>query len=240
MLAGVSVDYYIRLERGDARGASEEVLAGVSRALQLDNADRAHLQDLLRATDTGSVVRREHIRPEVKRIVDAMSGMPAMVRNRRLDVLYANTLGYAFYSEMFRNPIRPANPARFVFLDSSAPEFFLDWSTATHNMVALLRAEHGRNPSDLALSDLIEELSTRSPRFRDLWTDHEVLFHRTGVGRYHHPIAGNLTLIYEDLDIAADPGQTILVFTAGSDSETREALQRLADWAATTEPVREP
>jgi transcriptional regulator with XRE-family HTH domain len=235
MLAGVSVDYYIRLERGDARGASEEVLDGVARALRLDQAERSHLRDLVHSADTDVALRAEQIRPEVKRIVDSMAGMPAMVRNRRLDILYANELGYGFYSEMYRNPARPANPARFVFLDPRAHEFFLDWETAANDMVALLRAETGRTPSDQALSELVEELSTRSDRFRDLWENHEVLFHRTGVGRFHHPVAGDLTLIYEDLDVAADPGQTILVFTAESDRESQAALQRLADWAATRE-----
>jgi len=238
MLAGVSVDYYVRLERGDALGASEEVLDGVARALQLDEAERAHLQDLFRSADTARVVREEQVRPEVKRIVDAMAGMPAMVRNRRLDILYANRLGYGLYSEVYRDPIRPANPARFVFLDPRAPEFFLDWDTAANNMVALLRAEAGHNPSDRALSNLVEELSTSSGRFRDLWADHDVLFHRTGVGSFHHPIAGDLTLIYEDLNVAADPGQTILVFTPEPGSESQEALEHLADWAATHDPTR--
>lgn len=238
MLAGVSVDYYIRLERGDARGASEEVLDGVARALQLDEAERAHLQDLLRSTDSPSVVPREEVRPEVKLIVDAMVGMPAMVRNRRLDILYANILGYALYFEMYRNPIRPANPARFLFLDQSSNVFSDDWQRAAYDMVALLRAEYGRNPSDHALSELIEELSNASPRFRELWNDHEVLFHRTGIGHFHHPVAGDLTLIYEDLDIAADPGQTILVFTAEPDSESEKALERLAMWASTHKPTQ--
>lgn len=237
VLAGVSVDYYIRLERGDARGASEEVLDGVARALQLDEAERAHLGDLLRSNDSPSVAPREEVRPEVKQIVDAMVGMPAMVRNRRLDILYANTLGHALYSEMYRNPVRPANPARFLFLDQSPGIFTDDWERAAYDMVALLRAEHGRNPADHSLSEFIEELSEGSPKFRELWNDHEVLFHRTGIGRFHHPNAGDLTLIYEDLDIAADPGQTILVFTAEPDSESESALQRLAKWASTPRPT---
>jgi len=235
MLAGVSVDYYIRLERGNARGASEEVLDGVARALLLDHAERAHLKDLL-GSETAPVVREEHVRAAVKSIVDAMVGMPAMVRNRRLDILYANTLGHALYAEMYRNPVRPANPARFLFLDDPSSTFSHEWDTAAKDMVALLRAEHGRNPSDKTLSDFIEELSSTSPKFRELWNRHEVLFHRTGIGRFHHPVVGDLTLIYEDLDIAADPGQTILAFTAEPDSESKEALQRLAEWALAQPP----
>lgn len=235
MLAGVSVDYYIRLERGDARGASMEVLDGVARALQLDEAERAHLKDLL-GSETSHVVREEQVRDAVKWVVDAMVWTPAMVRNRRLDILYANTLGYALYAEMYRNPIRPANPARLLFLDDPPATFSHDWDTAAKDMVALLRAEHGRNPTDQRLSELIEELSSRSSRFRELWGDHEVLFHRTGIGHFNHPAVGDLTLIYEDLDIAADPGQTILVFTAEPDSESEKALQRLAQWASTQNP----
>ncbi len=238
MLAGVSVDYYIRLERGDARGASEEVLDGVARALQLDDAERAHLRDLLRSSDIATIVRPEGVRPEVRLIVDAMVGMPAMVRNRRLDILYANALGYALYSEMYRNPERPANPARFLFLDQTSNIFSEDWERAAYDMVALLHAEYGRNPADHALSELVEELTSKSERFRELWNDHEVLFHRTGVGHFHHPEAGDLTLVYEDLDIAADPGQTILVFTAEPGSESEQALQRLAEWAATHDPTQ--
>jgi hypothetical protein len=238
MLAGVSVDYCIRLERGDARGASAEVIDGVARALQLDDAERAHLQDLLRSTDTAPAVQEEVVRPEVKRIVDAMVGMPAMVRNRRLDILYANALGYGLYSEMYRNPIRPANSARFVFLDPQAPGFFLDWDAAAADMVALLRAETGRSPADRALAELVEELSGRSDRFRRLWADHDVLFHRTGVGRFRHPIAGDMILGYEDLDVAADPGQTLLVFTADAGSASQEALERLSDWVGTRGPTR--
>lgn len=237
MLAGVSVDYYIRLERGDARGASVEVLDGVARALRLDEAERAHLRDLLGSAGSTPVVRQDEVRPEVKRIVDSMTDMPAMVRNRRLDILYANTLGYALYSEMYRNPIRPANPARYLFLDRTSEIFSEGWEKAAYDMVALLRAELGRNPTDQALSDMVDELSS-SPAFRELWDDHEVLFHRTGLGRFHHPVAGDLELIYEDLDIAADPGQTILVFTAQPASESEKALQRLAQWASTNPPVR--
>lgn len=237
MLAGVSVDYYIRLERGDARGASEEVVDGVARALHLDGAERAHLRDLLRSADTVSVADAEAVRPSVRRIVDAMAGMPAMVRNRRLDILHANPLGYALYSEMYRDPTRPANPARFLFLGRPSGIFSEDWGKAASDMVALLRAEYGRNPTDRALSELIDELSTGSPEFRERWEDHEVLFHRTGVGHFHHPAVGDLTLIYEDLDVAADPGQTILVFTAEPGSESEEGLRRLAEWASGHDPT---
>jgi hypothetical protein len=164
--------------------------------------------------------------------------MPALVRNRRLDILYANRLGSTFYSEIYRDPVRPANPARFVFLDPRAREFFVDWEAAAHNIVALLRAEAGRNAYDRALSDLIGELSTRSVEFRVRWAAHNVLFHRLGVSHYHHPLVGDLTLAYEDLDIPADHGQTILVFTAEPGSVSEEALHELARWSSAREKSR--
>jgi hypothetical protein len=147
-------------------------------------------------------------------VVDSMAAMPALVRDRRLDVLYANPLGAAFYSEVYRDPNRPPNPARFVFLDPRSREFYVEWERAAHDMVALLRAEAGRSPYDRALSDLVGELSTRSEEFRVRWAAHDVLFHRNGVRRFRHPLVGELTLAYEDLDLPGDPDQTILVFTA--------------------------
>jgi transcriptional regulator with XRE-family HTH domain len=233
MLAGVSVDYYIRLERGEAPGASEEVLDGVARALQLDQAERTHLEDLFRSGEPPARVEAEEVvRPEVKRIVDAMVGMPSMVRNRRLEILHANTLGYGLYAGVYDHPARPANPARYVFLDPASHSFFEPWETAADNMVALLRAEAGRNPTDHILSKLIDELSAGSEEFRNRWSAHDVLFHRTGVSHLHHPAIGDLTLAYEDLVLPEDPGQTILVFTAEPGSESQEALDRLAQWAS--------
>jgi len=237
MLAGVSVDYYIRLERGDARGASNEVLDGIARALQLDNDERSHLFDLIRSAGSSAVPRHERVRPAVQKIVDGMTGMPAMVRNRRLDILYANSLGRALYSGAYDNPIRPVNPARYVFLDQHSGTFSDDWERAADDMVALLRAEAGRNPTDRSLTELIEELSA-SEEFVKRWNAHDVLFHRTGVARFHHPATGYLTLSYEDFDIAADPGQTLLIFAAESGSESERALEHLAEWAATHEPTQ--
>jgi transcriptional regulator with XRE-family HTH domain len=241
LLANISVEYYTRLERGNARGASQGVLDGIARALQLDEAERAHLLDLVRAANAVSPAGRDPAQPEVREavrlIVDSITGMPAMVRNRRLDILYANRLGYAFYSDVYRDPVRPANPARFVFLDPRSSEFFIDWEAAAHDMVALLRAEAGRNPSDRALSDMVDELSARNAAFRVRWAAHNVLFHRSGVRGFHHPIVGDLTLAYEDLELPADPGQTVLVFTAEPNSPSRDALDRLASWASTHDPL---
>jgi len=230
MLAGVSVDYYIRLERGDARGASDDVLDGIARALHLDADERSHLLDLIRRADLLPPQRQEGVRPAVRRMIDAMAGVAAMVRNRRLDILYANRLGRALYSEAYKDPIRPANPARYVFLDESSRRFFADWERAADDMVALLRAETGRNPTDHLLVELIEELSVGSHEFSSRWTTHDVLFNRNGVARFHHPVVGDLTLDYEDLILPEDPGQTVLVFTAAPGSESQDVLMQLAAW----------
>lgn len=237
LLAGISVEYYTRLERGNARGVSESVLEGIARALQLDEAERAHLIDLIRAANTTRPARRrptqQRVRPSVQRILDAMTGTPAYVRNGRLDILSANQLGYALYSEVFVDPVRPANTARFIFLDPRATEFFVDWESIAHDAVAILRAEAGRDPFDRALSDLIGELSMRSEEFRVRWAAHNVKFHRTGVKHLHHPLVGDLTLTYEALELPADPGQRMLVYTSEPDSPSHDALNLLASWTST-------
>ena len=241
LLAGISAEYYTRLERGNVRGASEEVLNGIVRALRLDEAEREHLFDLVRTASAGAIrqSRRspapERVRPSVKRLVDAMATVPALVRNRRSDILYANPLAEALYSELYRSPIRPVNSARFAFLDPRARQFYGDWATSAHDIVAALRGEAGRNPDDLALSDLIGELSTRSEEFRQLWAGHDVRFHRSGTKLLHHPVAGDLRLAYEVLELPADPGQELVTYSAEPGSESERALAQLAGWTAARE-----
>ena len=241
MLAGISVEYYTRLERGNAGGVSEEVLEGVVRALRLDEAERAHLYDLVRAVNTNRSPRRgpsqERVRTTVQQILDAMVGVPAYVRNGRLDVLATNGLGAALYSEVLDDPVRPPNVARFLFLNPRGLQFFLDWETIANDAVGILRAEAGRDPFDKRLTDLIGELSTRSDEFRVRWAAHDVKFHRTGTKRLHHPIVGDLVLAYEALDLPGDTGQRILAYTAEPGSASHQALQLLASWSATPEPA---
>ncbi len=236
LLAGISVEYYTRLERGNAGGVSEDVLEGIARALQLDEAERAHLFDLVRAVNTSPSARRrptqERVRPVVQRILDSITDAPAFVRNARLDVLAWNRLGEAFYSEQFADAVRPVNSARFLFLNPRATEFFVDWETIANDAVGILRAEACRDPYDRRLSDLIGELSTRSEEFRVRWAAHNVKLHRTGVKRFHHPVVGDLTLDYESLELPADPGHTMVVYTAEPGSPSRQALDLLASWAS--------
>jgi hypothetical protein len=237
LLAGISVEYYTRLERGNANGVSEDVLEGITRALQLDEAERAHLFDLVRAVGPTRTKRgkpaQERVRPVVQRILDSMTGVPAFVRNDRLDVLATNRLGEAFYSPMYEDLPRPVNTARFVFLNPRATEFFVDWATIANDTVGILRAEAGRDPYDKRLSDLIGELSTRSDEFRVRWAAHNVKLHRTGVKRFRHPVVGDLTLDFEALELPGDPGQTLLVYSAEPASPSSEALDLLASWSMT-------
>ena len=237
MLAGVSVDYYIRLERGNLSGVSDSVLAAVATALQLDEAEREHLFDLARRFAETTPARKKtsapRVRPVVQQVLDAITDAPAWVRNARHDLLAANRLARALYAPLLADPRRPANNARFVFLDPAAKEFFPDWDRAADDIAAMLRSEAGRNPHDKALTDLIGELTTRGPEFVRRWAAHDVRFHRTGRKRIHHPVVGDLYLNFEAMNLASDPELTMLVYTADSGTPTADALQLLASWAAT-------
>jgi transcriptional regulator with XRE-family HTH domain len=236
LLAGVSIAYYTKLERGDTSGVSETVLESLARALQLDDAEREHLFDLARAQSTTARPRRrrtsQRLRPGVQRLLDAIT-TPAMVRNGRMDILGTNQLGRALYSQMFANPRRPVNSARFTFLDPRAIDFFVEWDHAADDSVAVLRGEAGRNPNDRDLSDLVGELSTQSEEFRIRWARHDVRYHDTGKKRLHHPDVGDLELTFEVLTLAADPELTLFAFTAEPSSKSEEALNLLASWTAT-------
>jgi len=243
LVAGISVEYYTRLERGNARGVSDEVLDAVSRALQLDEAERAHLLDLVRTANEERLPRRaaapQRVRPGIARIVDAMTDVAAFVHNGRLDILYANRLAAALHSEQDRDPVRPPNSARFLFLDPRARTFYADWETVAHDVVAALRGEAGRNPYDRSLSDLVGLLSTRSDEFRVRWASHDVRFHRSGTKRFHHPLVGDLTLAYESLDLPADEGLTIVTYSAEPGSASETGLRELARWSATRAKLTE-
>jgi hypothetical protein len=235
----VSVDYYIRMERGNARGVSDSVLENLARALRLDDAERAHLYDLARAANNGARAprrpARQQVRPAVQRLLDAMTMAPVYVRNGRMDVLAANRLGRALFAPLFGSPAKPTNLARFIFLDPAAPEFYQEWDRLASDTVALLRADAGRNPTDRLLSDLIGELSTRSDIFRVRWADHNVRQHRSGVKHFHHPVVGDISLAYESLELVADPGLVLNGYSAEPGSASQDALNLLASWAATTD-----
>jgi transcriptional regulator with XRE-family HTH domain len=241
MLAGVSVDYYTRLERGNMSGVSEGVLESVSRALHLDEAERAHLHDLARATRPTTRTRRQpvshQVRPNVQRILDSMVNAPAFVRNARFDLLAANPLGRALYAPIFDQPVtagqRP-NTARFVFLDPRAHEFYPNWEQAAEDVVSMMRSEAGRNPHDPVMTDLVGELCIQSEVFAAHWAKHNVRFHCNGTKLLHHPVVGELQLDFERLQFEADQGAiTLYAYTADPGSRSEEALRLLGSWAAT-------
>ncbi|MFI7063153.1 helix-turn-helix transcriptional regulator [Kribbella sp. NPDC050124] len=238
MLAGVSIDYYVRMERGNLAGASDSVLDGVARALQLDEAEREHLFDLARAAEPTPPRRRKPspgtVPSSVLEVLDAITEAPAWVRNARHDHLAANRLALALYAPMLADPRRPANTARFIYLDPASREFFTDWDRAADDIAAMLRSEAGRNPHDKHLIELIGELSTRSEDFRVRWAAHNVRFHRTGHKKLHHPAVGDLDLNFEALELPSHPGLTLLVYTAPKNTPTADNLKLLAAWSATT------
>jgi transcriptional regulator with XRE-family HTH domain len=239
LLAGVSIDYYVRMERGNLTGASEAVLDGIASALQLDEAERAHLFDLARAAQPAPPRQRRKktsgVTDGIQQILDAITDAPAWVRNARHDMLAANRLARALYAPVLADPRRPANNARFVYLDPAAREFFADWERAADDIAAMLRSEAGSNPHDKQLVELIGELSTRSEEFRSRWAAHNVRFHRTGHKRLHHPIVGTLDLDFEAMEFPAHPGLTLLAYTAAAGTPTADSLKMLASWAATAE-----
>jgi len=228
-LAGVSADYYTQLERGDVDGASDSVLNAVARALRLDDAERLHLFDLARPeAPTRLASSRGSIRPSVQRTLDAFTGGMALVRNRRWDYLAANTLGRAVYSEIFDGRTGQPNHVRYVFLDDRARRFFDDWAAVAHDTARILRSEAARDPHDPGPAELIEELSHTSAEFRAVWSQHDVRLPAAGLHRFHHPLVGDLDLVFEAAELRADPGLTLLLATGAEGSPTEAALHQLS------------
>ena len=235
ILAGISVDYYNRMERGNLAGVSGDVLEAVAGALRLDEAERAHLFDLARASRDQAGGRRRSstkltVRPSVEWLVDAMTGSAAFVVNSRQDILAANHLGRAFFAPVFASGA-PANVARFTYLDPRARDFFIDWDRAAKECVAALRAQAGRDLFDRDLQDLVGELSTRCEEFASCWATHDVRLHRRAEKRFNHPVVGELTLRYERLAITADPGLEIFAYVAEPGSRSEEAFNFLASYS---------
>jgi transcriptional regulator with XRE-family HTH domain len=242
-LAGVSVEYYAKLERGSLGGASAGVLDALARALKLDDAERRHLFHLAQAADGTTAAMRPRrstskqwtVKPSMQWVLDAITTGPAIIGNERSDLLAANQLGRALYADLYADPTRPPNFARFTFLDAAARRFFPDWDLAADMSVANLRTAAGQNPHDRDLHDLVGELSTRSEDFRRRWSSHDVRTHGAGVKHYHHHVVGDLALSYLSSDLRADAGLSMTIYAAEPGSPTAHALALLGSWAATNE-----
>ncbi len=235
LLAGVSVDYYARLERGQLGGVSASVLEAIADALRLDEAERQHLRDLADAAGAPERKLRTRtpkapiLRPSVLALLAGMTGIPAYVRNARADILAANDLCLALYDGIIDPDRLPFNVARFVFLDGRSHGFFLDWDEVADGTVGALRAEAGRNPLDRSLTDLIGELTARSHPFATKWAQHNVRLHRTATKRLHNSVVGDLELTGDALELAGD-GLTIIAYTAEPGSAAEEKLALLGSW----------
>ncbi|MFG2591343.1 helix-turn-helix transcriptional regulator [Streptomyces sp. NPDC048438] len=243
-LADMSVEYYSKLERGTLAGVSPAVLEALARALQLDDAERAHLLNLAQAADGSDALTRPRRRATTRQwtphrslqwTLDAVTAGPAFVRNGRMDILAANQLFRAFYIDAYATPGNQRNLARFAFLDPASHRFYPDWDAFADVAVAILRTEAGRNPHDKDLHDLVGELCTRSDQFRTRWGAHNVRHHGTGTKHFHHHAVGDLSLAFEGLEMAAAPGLTLTIYTAEPGSPSEEGLRLLATWAATQE-----
>ncbi|SEB46862.1 helix-turn-helix domain-containing protein [Microbacterium hydrocarbonoxydans] len=238
-LAGVSVEYYAKLERGAIAGASAAVLDSLAGALLLDEAERAHLLDLARAADgipsSGRPRRRASkptaSRPSLQWALASVTDAVAFVRDPRQNLLAVNDLGRAFYSPLIGDGGRTPNLARFQFLDPASRDFYPDWDVFAAMCVAIMRAEAGRDPHDKGLQDLVGELSTRSETFRALWAAHDVRTHGAGTKRFRHPLVGEIVLAYEELAITAEPGNVLMIYTAEPGSPSAERLALLASWS---------
>lgn len=236
MLAGVSIDYYIRLERGDIGGASDSVLDSLARALQLDDVERQHLYDLARTASnlpaSGQKASPGSVRSSVQRVLDNLT-VPAVVYNAHQDLVAANLLGRALFSLHYE--AEKPNLARFIFLDSRAPDFYAAWPLACSLTAAMLRYEAGRDPLNEDLTALIGELSTRSPQFRVHWAHRDVHEHRSGQKTYRHPEVGELEISYDVFEIPGEPGLSIATYSAPEGTPTVDKLAVLATWAASQE-----
>jgi transcriptional regulator with XRE-family HTH domain len=240
-LAGVSVSWYTRLERGDAVGASDAVLNAIARTLRLDELERRHLFQLARGSQgsapTGPA-RRPAIRPvrgTLQLVLDQMTDLPAVVQNDRSDVVAMNALAQALYSGMLTNSAGPWNHARYIHLDPGARLFYRDWDEIASSSAAMLHVAAAKDPFDGDLSQLIGELATQSEDFRVRWASRDVHEHRAGVKRLHHELVGDIDLVYETLALFGDPGLTLFVYVAEPGSPSADALRLLAAWSTPME-----
>jgi transcriptional regulator with XRE-family HTH domain len=233
-LAGVSTEYYTRLEQGRAGNPSAEVLDALARALQLDATEREHLNDLLtrRAPVRRTPASPQRVRPGLYLMLQTLDHVPAFILGRRTDVLATNRLARAVLTDFDAMPATRRNLARYYLLDPEARERVGDWERIAAETVAMLRLEAGRYPNDRQLADLVGELTLQSPEFSGWWNDHRVLRRTHGAKVYHHPIAGELEFAYESFQVPGDAEQTLCVYQVEPGSATADGLRLLASWTA--------
>ncbi|MEU8527739.1 MULTISPECIES: helix-turn-helix transcriptional regulator [Streptomyces] len=243
-LAGVSTEYYTRLEQGRARNPSPEVVEALANALRLDPSEREHLTDLL---SRPTAARRgptspQRVRPGLHLMLHTLEHVPAFVLGRRTDVLAANRLAREVLTDFDALPAPSRNLARYYLLDPEARERVGDWERIAAETVAMLRLDAGRNPHDKQLADLVGELTLRCPEFTAWWNDHRVLRRTHGEKHYHHPLVGELRFSYESFQAPGDTDQTLCVYNVDPASPTAQALQLLTSWTAPPQdaPHREP
>ncbi|PRX47040.1 helix-turn-helix protein [Prauserella shujinwangii] len=240
LLAGVSTDYYARLEQGRRIIPSPAVVDAIGRALGLDAAGRAHLAALIGSGSSPGTLRArpvQRVRPGLYQLLDALDGEPALVLGRRADVLAQNRMAKALFTDFERFPATERNYARWMLLDDESRSLFLDWETHARAAVENLRLESGADPDDRATAELIAELRERSPEFSTWWDEHRVYQRTHGSKRLRHPIVGDLTVEYETLTLPGDPDTTLFVYTTEPDSPSRRAMSLLASWSLTVKPA---
>jgi transcriptional regulator with XRE-family HTH domain len=235
-LAGVSTEYYTRLEQGRAGSPSPEVVEALCQALQLDLGEREHLSDLLaRPTPVRrTAVAPQRVRPGLHLLLQTLDQVPAFVIGRRTDVLAANRLARAVITDFEALPVPQRNLARYYLLNPEARERVGDWEQIAAETVALLRLDAGRFPNDRRLTDLIGELTVRSPEFSTWWNSHQVLRRTHGTKRYNHPDVGELHFSYEALHLPDDPDQLLCVYNVEPGSPTADSLRLLSSWSLTS------
>jgi transcriptional regulator with XRE-family HTH domain len=244
-LAGVSVDYYSRLEQGRHLNVSDEVLDAVARALRLDEVERSYLFQIARTnarrTRRRTPVPVQRVRPGIRRVLETLDDVaPAFVFGRRMDVLATNRLARALMIDFDALPPRDRNMLRYTFLDESTRELYVDWEEVARDNVAILRLDAGRHPDDPLLTELVGELAVKSVEFRRWWANHNVRERTHGVKRYHHPLVGDLTVEYECVSLPGDADQTLCIYTAEAGSPSETALRLLATWTGTTTAPADP
>jgi transcriptional regulator with XRE-family HTH domain len=234
-LAGVSTEYYTRLEQGRAGNPSPEVVEAIARTLRLDGAEREHLADLLRpGTHPGrqAPARVQRVRPGLHLMLETLNQVPAFILGRRTDVLASNRLARDVITDFDALPANRRNLARYYLLDPQARDRVGDWERIASETTAILRFEAARYPRDRQLADLVGELTLRCPEFTGWWNDHRVLRRTHGAKHYHHPLVGDLHFTYESFQAPGDTEQTLCVYNVEPGSPTAQALQVLGSWNA--------